>query len=400
MFTSMSAKKASSFLNSDEIIRLAREGKTEQVLIELRRAVEEDPDNIQALLWLGGLTPNIREGMAALKRVLQIQPVNEAAARGLRQLRQRQLARTREDSAPSAVGSPPTDESSPASIETGSTEEPQWPVGSDPLQHQPEYQQQNVTSLQSQASLHVVRCNGFLDQPVEQGWGLRLALAWTGIALALGSLAGGLALLCVIGFGGGQVSGWWGLVALAAVTGAAIALPRFEGLAREYRNAKAARQGEERLMQLLAEEMDGRWTLFHHVGLPEGWSDIDAVLVGPNGVYVLEVRAYAGRCRNIGKQWQRNYWGRWVTLDRNPTKGIWRKAEWLEKYLAERGITVEVAPRVVWAGAGQLWAENPAVRIWSLRALRHAWKDIRTGEWMHAELVERVVSVLEEMCGG
>ena len=52
----------------------------------LRRAVEENPDDVQAWLWLSGAVETDRERVVCLQRVLELDPDNTAAIRGLAKL--------------------------------------------------------------------------------------------------------------------------------------------------------------------------------------------------------------------------------------------------------------------------------------------------------------------------
>jgi hypothetical protein len=98
---------------------------------------------------------------------------------------------------------------------------------------------------------------------------------------------------------------WWGV---AGVLGAAT-LASAAGLVyyrRSYRQQAGTRgqlraglRGQELLAQILA-PLDDRYNLLNNLSLP-GWSDdVDHVLVGPNGVFVLETKHHRGRifCRD------------------------------------------------------------------------------------------------------
>lgn len=70
-----------------QAIALARTGQTSAAASMLRMLVEREPNNSEALLWLGGLTgdPQARHGL--LTRVLTLDPENQRAQQGLDALR-------------------------------------------------------------------------------------------------------------------------------------------------------------------------------------------------------------------------------------------------------------------------------------------------------------------------
>ncbi len=156
----------------------------------------------------------------------------------------------------------------------------------------------------------------------------------------------------------------------------------------------AGRQGEERLTRLLRQHLDEKWVLFRNVLLPDSKGDIDAVLMGPNGVFVLEIKAYTGYTRNIGQQWQRRIFGVWRPLHRNPARQGKGNAMRLHQHLKKRGVDVFIEPRVVWAGPGKLWLEKPAVTVWQLTQPAYLMKDLAQGRPIPDATREAVQRVL------
>jgi hypothetical protein len=71
-------------------IAALRAGNKAQARQLLARAIQEDPRNEQAWLWLSGTVDNDEERLECLNRVLAIDPNNEMAQRGLATLRQKQ----------------------------------------------------------------------------------------------------------------------------------------------------------------------------------------------------------------------------------------------------------------------------------------------------------------------
>ncbi len=84
----------------------ARAGDHSEARRWLRVALETDPNNITALLWLAWLAPSQQESMALLGRVLEMEPQNERARAALRWARRR-------PSTVAANAGQPEDDSSP-----------------------------------------------------------------------------------------------------------------------------------------------------------------------------------------------------------------------------------------------------------------------------------------------
>jgi hypothetical protein len=242
--------------------------------------------------------------------------------------------------------------------------------------------------------LRVVRGSTYLREQEEQKSQQKAFWGWVGILLVLTAMvcttwAILFQLLGIIGLSIGLVVAGVAFVGLAWVLA-----PRVEQLRAEQKSFAAGRRGEEKLVELLQEHLDGQWTLFRNVLLPDGYGDIDAVLTGPKGIFALEVKAYSGYNRNVGKRWQRRVFGFWRTSDRNPTRQALQNATRLHNHLSQHGVEVWVEPRIVWAGQGKLWLEKPAVRVWQLTNPDYVQEDIQKGKTTPAKVLSEVNAVL------
>lgn len=108
-----------------------------------------------------------------------------------------------------------------------------------------------------------------------------------------------------------------------------------------YRQGRA---GEDVLHQSLARQLGDRFILLRGYTPPFPWhmgGDIDAVLVGPHGVTVFEVKAWNGLYHCAGEAWW--YWSRfraaWEPAQGNPTTQVQANAERVAKTLQARGIS-------------------------------------------------------------
>ncbi len=193
----------------------------------------------------------------------------------------------------------------------------------------------------------------------------------------------------------GTVVTWLGVLGLAGV---ARVLPWYEQLRAQREAYRLGMAGEQRLVDLLRGKLDARWALYRNLNLPDGQGDLDAVLVGPRGVYVLEVKAYRGAHRYRGNEWYRRRWGKWTEIDANPSQQALRNALRLADFLRQHGAQIWVEPRVVWAGPGRVWIDGrPEVPLWDLSRPGWIWRDLGRGKALTPEVRRRVHQALQTL---
>lgn len=244
-------------------------------------------------------------------------------------------------------------------------------------------------------SLNVVMGSSYLLQQEQRLRQLaRLAQPAGYIMLALAFL-GWLWLVWQSFRGATALPGWW-LGVLGTATILALILPeatdRFEREADYY---AIGRLGEERLTAFLQKHLDGRYTLFRNVLLPDGRGDMDAVLVGPQGVWVLEVKAYGGQHLVRGELWyERVSDGEWVKMSRNPTRQVQTNGERMRLFLKDCAVATPVSERVVWAGDGLLVRDDPTVTIWELHRRDAILDELEKAEHLPAAEITPAVEAL------
>lgn len=91
-------------------IEAARDGNKEQARGLFRLLTRQEPDNPQAWLWLAGVAENHEERRAALERVVDLEPGNEMAKKGLQALGGRSTSRLPPEPEPPAPPPPPVDD--------------------------------------------------------------------------------------------------------------------------------------------------------------------------------------------------------------------------------------------------------------------------------------------------
>ena len=159
-------------------------------------------------------------------------------------------------------------------------------------------------------------------------------------------------------------------------------------------------EGEERTVQLIVQALDGNWTLFRNVSLPgRNKGDLDIVLVGPPGVWVLEVKNFNGEYRNIGETWEYRHGKSWKAAAANPSRQASTNAARLGNFLMADNLKVWVNPAVVWANEGSpLLVENPSVAVWLYNRLPDELGNIWQGEKVTISERAKIAEKFNKLC--
>jgi hypothetical protein len=145
-----------------------------------------------------------------------------------------------------------------------------------------------------------------------------------------------------------------------------------ERLADQAENYRKGRRGEEKTVEALRASLDGRWSLVRNFEWPGSKrGDIDLILIGPGGIWAIEVKAYTGVIRNTGDRWERKTKKGWRKLATHPGEQARRNAAQLQAYFNDRGVAIKwVEPVIIWAGEEEtLVTEGPSVPVWKVSEL-------------------------------
>ncbi len=102
---------------------------------------------------------------------------------------------------------------------------------------------------------------------------------------------------------------------IAAVVGLWIFRKTKQQFAR-WKNSRRGRLGENAVVETIRAAVDNHWTIFRNLHLPDRKDDIDIALVGPGGVWALEVKAFSGSVRSQNGTWERQTKRGWKRLDK------------------------------------------------------------------------------------
>lgn len=163
---------------------------------------------------------------------------------------------------------------------------------------------------------------------------------------------------------------------------------------------RAGREGESRVVDTLSGLLDGKWTLFRNVELPgRNNGDLDVVLVGPAGVWVLEVKTLSGSYRNHGDAWQYRTKRGWRNAKADPGHQARKNAKRLKDYLKAVDPSLWVECAVVWAHpTSELIVDNPLTPVWRVRDLPSMLNEMWQHEPLRKEAQEAICVSLEKLC--
>ncbi len=74
---------------------------------------------------------------------------------------------------------------------------------------------------------------------------------------------------------------------------------------RKYRIFKGGWEGEKQVIRLLNDKLNDAYYILNSLYLNDGGGDIDHIVLGPNGVFVLETKNWSGSISCSGEEWRR-----------------------------------------------------------------------------------------------
>ncbi len=156
---------------------------------------------------------------------------------------------------------------------------------------------------------------------------------------------------------------------------------------------RRGQEGEDRTVQVIIQALDGNWSVFRNLRVPGGnRGDLDIVLVGPPGVWVLEVKNFRGKYRNIGDRWEYYRGKKWKAAKVNPSQQAFNNAVRLGNFLKAENLKVFVNAVVVWANEdNHLMVENPSTAVWTYNRLPDELGNIWQGEKLSAAEREKII---------
>jgi hypothetical protein len=76
---------------------------------------------------------------------------------------------------------------------------------------------------------------------------------------------------------------------------------------RRYSGYKQGYEGENRVSKTLSSALSDEYYLINDVTISNGYGNVDHVVLGPNGVFVIETKNYGGKIICYGDEWSSEY---------------------------------------------------------------------------------------------
>ncbi len=140
---------------------------------------------------------------------------------------------------------------------------------------------------------------------------------------------------------------------------------------KQVENYRRGKEGEDRVANVINATLNGEWTLFKNVYLPgRKGGDLDAVLVGPPGVWVLKIKNLAGQYKNDGNEWEYRSAKNWKRMKKDPSDQARKNAARLGEFLEADDIRQWVKSAVIWANSDSpISVKNQSVAVWPIDRL-------------------------------
>lgn len=120
---------------------------------------------------------------------------------------------------------------------------------------------------------------------------------------------------------------------------------------RAERSFRAGRKGEDQVVEQLAQVLDDRWTIYRNLQLPGRRDDLDVILVGPGGVWAVQVKAFSMPLRFHEGRWEYQRGREWARCEaRHDPAQVSGQAKRLNDYLKANGIERWVERAIALAG--------------------------------------------------
>ncbi len=226
--------------------------------------------------------------------------------------------------------------------------------------------------------MSVIQGSDYLANEVQRRYRQNYFIAAVALLLVLAGLLVALAIIVTELVSQKSPALWlWPLVAVLLLPLFALS-DLFVELRQEEQNFRRGQLGESEVTRLLRLGLGGNWTLFRNVKLPGSKADIDMVLLGPPGVFTLEVKAYTGNYRYAKQHFYRRSMMSWRRMQHNPGKQARAAAGVLHAYITNTlNEDVWVEPRLVWVGPGDLTLQEPEVFVWFAEKLDQETERLR-----------------------
>jgi len=165
---------------------------------------------------------------------------------------------------------------------------------------------------------------------------------------------------------------------------------------RKYRIYNGGLQGEKTVTKLLCKTLNDDYYLLNDIYLQGGGGDIDHIVLGPNGVFVLETKNWSGKITCNGDGWQRpgkHYMG-------SPSRQVKRNAAKIMRLIESTSVlgslSIWVEGIVVFTNSNvKLNINNPTVPILTLHQLTSHITTHKTVNQLNRQQLEQIAKEIQ-----
>ncbi len=190
------------------------------------------------------------------------------------------------------------------------------------------------------------------------------------------------------------------LIASNLLIAALIGLWIFKKTKQEFarwKDSRIGRKGEGIVVESLRTSLDNHWTIFRNLHLPDRKDDIDIALVGPGGVWALEVKAFRGTVRVVNGTWERQTKRGWKRLGKNPSKQATNNATRLNGFLQQQGITRYVEKAVILSEPQAISNFEHAEDVWILPQVENRAATLSTRTPPTEDEIKRIAELFRNL---
>jgi hypothetical protein len=183
-----------------------------------------------------------------------------------------------------------------------------------------------------------------------------------------------------------------GILEIAGLVFLVVSLGAFYFYLRRYHIYNAGLRGEKQVANLLTHTLNDDYYLLNDLYLRDGGGDIDHIVLGPNGVFVLETKNWNGNISCNGDEWQRS--GK-QNFSGSPSRQVKRNAAKIQQIIGGnpnlRALGIGVEGIVVLTNnQATLHVSNPTVTILKLPQLPNHLTTIGNSRILTREQLEVV----------
>jgi hypothetical protein len=186
-----------------------------------------------------------------------------------------------------------------------------------------------------------------------------------------------------------------GVIEAAGFAAALVCIVVFRYNQQKYQIYRGGSIGEKNVIKTLTKNLNDNYSLINGAHLRGGGGDIDHIVLGPNGVYVLETKNWSGKIQCNGDNWQRPGKHSVGSPSLQVKRNTHKVKRLIDSSSALRGLNVWVEGIVVFTNQHcSLSINNPTVPILQLPQLSNYIKR-NTNSRLSLEQVQQIANQIQ-----